>query len=221
MFKYCLFLFFVIFFLPPKNCLAAGHIFSDSSFTTSTNKFSPGQTVYLRVQAFSDGSERNLRLLDSNKNQIKQMQLAQNGNLYEASFPAPEDSGVYYVDIRISNGLGSVFSSQENINVGEGGSSASSSVNTVINSSNQVAVNSEAQAKIEGEGKVTVNGQTYTSNSTPKSPTPTPTESVTTAEQETQSSQSEDFPQSPKSRNVFVNINKFLADLYLKLTNLF
>ena len=200
--------------------MSAGHIFPDSDFTTSTNTFSPGQTVYVRVQAFSDGSERNLKLLDSDKNQIKQIQLVQNGNLYEASFPAPEDSGVYYVDIRISNGLGSVFSSQENINVGEGGSSASSSVNTVINSSNQVEVNSEAQAKIEGEDKVTVNGQAYTSNSTP-SPTPTPTETVVLTDQETQSSQTEDFPQPPKSRNVFVNINNFLAELYLKLTNLF
>jgi len=213
----------VLFLFAPKNIFASGHVFSDSSYSVSTNKFSAGQTVYVKVQASSSSNEKILRLLDSNKNQIKQIEMIQNSNIYTASFNAPKGDGIYYLDIRISDGAGSVFASQENINVGGGGSSATASVNTVINSStNRIEVNSDdVSVRVEGEGKVSVNGDQYSSNNTPRSstlsqePTPTlivendlPDEVITS-------------PSALENKNIFQQINNFFSDLVLKLTNLF
>lgn len=205
-----------------KIVYAAGHTFSDSGYSISTNKFSVNQIVYVRVEASSTNSEKILRLLDANKNQIKQIEMSQNNNIYTASFNAPVGDGVYYVDIRISDGNGSVFASQENINVGSGGSSAYSSVNTSINSSeNRVEVNSgDVSVKVSGEGKVTVNGKEYTSNNTPQSPVvsqePTPIEEPEELLLETPTP----TPPIQETKNIFQQINNFFSGLLSKLTNL-
>lgn len=99
------------------------NIFSDPAFTQPTHNFSPGQTVYVKVEAPGSGDqEKTLRLLDHDKKEVLRLALTQSGSgpyIFTASFAAPSTPGVYYVDIKIRNGQGSVFSSQENINVGK------------------------------------------------------------------------------------------------------
>lgn len=104
-------------------------IFSDTGFSQATNQFSPGQTVYVRVEAQGSGDkEKTLRVLDAGKDEVERMSLDQSGTgpyVFTASFAAPNAAGVYYVDIKLDSGQGSVYSAQANINVGDSGRSAS------------------------------------------------------------------------------------------------
>lgn len=99
-------------------------IFSDPAYSQPTHNFSPGQRVYIKVEAFGGEKGKTLRLLDSSKNEIQRLTLNQSGNVFTTSFTAPETSGIYYIDIKIE-GEGSSFASQENINVGKGCTSCS------------------------------------------------------------------------------------------------
>jgi len=98
-------------------------IFSDPAYTKPTHNFSPGQTVYIKVEVPGGGEqEKILRLLDYDKREIKRLTLAHSGSgpyIFTTSFAAPATPGIYYVDIKIKGG-GSSFASQENINVGKG-----------------------------------------------------------------------------------------------------
>lgn len=95
-------------------------VFSDSSFTQGTHQFNVGQTVYVRVEVSGSGDkERNLYLLDGEKNEFRKIVLERSGDgpfVFTAEFLAPEMAGVYYLDIKIKSD-GFSFSSQENINV--------------------------------------------------------------------------------------------------------
>lgn len=111
-------------------------IFSDPAFTQPTHNFSPGQMVYVRVESLVSGDrEKTLRILDAEKREIQKLNLNQTGSLFTASFPAPNNPGVYYIDIKIEDLGGSKFASQENINVGE--------------ATGAVSVSSEAKAEVE------------------------------------------------------------------------
>lgn len=98
-------------------------IFSDSSYSKPTHNFSSGQTVYIRVENVGNGDKKKkILLLDSAKKEISTITLSQSGSgpyLFTTSFKAPNEAGIYYVDIKIDSGSGSVYSSQQNINVGE------------------------------------------------------------------------------------------------------
>lgn len=127
-------------------------IFSDAEFSQPVNRFLPGQMVYIRIKAQGSGDkEKTLRVLDSNKKEVQKITLEQVGSgpfVFTASFLAPDASGVYYVDIKIDNGQGSVFSSQENINVGDSDGSASVSSeaeSVVVSTSSSVATLSGAE----------------------------------------------------------------------------
>jgi len=63
--------------------------------------------------------EKTLKLLDSEKKEVLRQDFEISGGMYSASFIAPNKEGVYYLDIKIDNGQGSVFTSQQNINIGE------------------------------------------------------------------------------------------------------
>lgn len=96
------------------------YIFSDSNYTESTNKFSPGQKIYVRVEgSFRADKEKNLKLLNAAKEEILKIVLDQNGNLFTTSLNAPSNPGTYYLDIRIE-GEGSSFNAQQNLTIGEG-----------------------------------------------------------------------------------------------------
>jgi len=115
-------------------------IFSDSSYSQSTHNFLPGQTVYVRVENVGNGDkQKRLLLLDSSKKEISAITLNQSGSgpyLFTSSFKAPDKPGIYYVDIKIDSGSGSVYSSQQNINIGE--------------LQAQVSVSSEARSEVKG-----------------------------------------------------------------------
>jgi len=113
----------------------SGSIFSDSNFSQPTNNFSPQQTVYVKLESFVNGDkEKTLRILDSEKREIQRLNLNRNDNIFTASFTAPDVSGVYYLDIKIKDNQGSVYSSQENINIGEvSGQSVSSEATAASN----------------------------------------------------------------------------------------
>lgn len=115
-------------------------IFSDAAYTKPTHNFSAGQMVYVKVESAIGGDkEKTLRVLDSEKKEIKRINLNQAGNIFTTSFPTPNTSGVYYVDIKIEDSSGSKFASQENINVGEtsGSVSAEAEAKTTIESAPQ------------------------------------------------------------------------------------
>lgn len=96
-------------------------IFSDAQFSQPAHNFNPGQTVYVRVEETGSGDRQKLlRLLDNDKNEILHQDLLRSGNgpyIYTLSFLTPNQSGIYYVDIKIES-TGSSFASQENITVG-------------------------------------------------------------------------------------------------------
>ena len=110
-------------------------LFSDSGYTQAASRFNSGQIVYLRIPWKESGDkEKTLRLLNSNKSEINRFSLNQSGGYYTSSFSAPKSSGVYYVDVRIDNGSGSILVNQQDINVGQENSgsvvAASTSVTT-------------------------------------------------------------------------------------------
>lgn len=123
----------------------AGGIFSDPAYSQSTNNFSSGQMVYVRVETAGAGERKNeLQVLDAEKEIIQAMSMNKSGAgpyVYTASFRAPEASGVYYVDIKIE-GEGSSFASQKNINVdgGGGASSVSSVAKSIVGQEPQVEI---------------------------------------------------------------------------------
>jgi len=98
-------------------------IFSDPGFSQSTSQFSPEQIVYVQVKINNNGDQQKLlRLLDSNKKEIERIILSQSGSgpfVFTTSFSSPKTSGIYYVDIKIESDHGSVFTSQQNITVGD------------------------------------------------------------------------------------------------------
>jgi len=105
----------------PKNVLPKTQIiFSDTNYSQPTNDFSVGQTVYLKIENSGCGcSQKILRVLDNNKNEISQLTLDRAGDgpyVFTASFSAPATEEIYYVDIKIE-GSGSSYANQQNINV--------------------------------------------------------------------------------------------------------
>ncbi len=57
-----------------------------------------------------------LYLLDQNKNNIFNLTLTKEGNVYKTSFKAPKTAGVYYVHID-AKGAGLAFAGEKNINI--------------------------------------------------------------------------------------------------------
>lgn len=143
-------------------------IFSDPSYSKSAHNFFSGQTVYIRVKNAGNGDkQKTLLLLDSAKKEIFALNLNQSGSgpyLFTTTFKAPDKSGIYYVDIKIDSGSGSVYSSQQNINVGE--------------LQAQVSISSEAKSEVKGVSTIkpsatpTVISPTATLVPTPETPLP-------------------------------------------------
>ena len=133
------------------------HVFSDAGYQTATHNFFPNQTIYVRVEFAASGDLKQvLKILDAQKNEVRRISLERQGSgpfIYTAAFSSPNEPGVYYLDIRIENGQGSVFASQENINVGESESNsvAVSEVHSQVNSG--VTLTATRMPKITPTGK--------------------------------------------------------------------
>ena len=91
-------------------------IYSDSSFSNQQTNFTPGATVYLKVESSIKGNNNSFELLDENKKFVKNINLEWNGNYYLGEFISPLGTGIYYVTIKIEDGS-SHFSGQSNITV--------------------------------------------------------------------------------------------------------
>ncbi len=129
---------FPLFFLLSSNVLAIEtknkvQVSSSAGFETQERDFSAGQRIYVRLQSSSSGDkEKTLKLLDSEKKEVLRLDFEVSGGMYSASFIAPNKGGVYYLDIRIDSGQGSVFAGQQNINIGEATGSVASSVESRV-----------------------------------------------------------------------------------------
>jgi len=91
---------------------------SDPDFAQTTNNFSSGQTVYVKILSSLQGNRRRF-LLNSEKKEIQRLNLSHQEGFFIASFPAPETPGIYYLDFQIEDSSGSKLAAQLNINVGE------------------------------------------------------------------------------------------------------
>lgn len=127
-------------------------IFSDPHFSQPSHSFNPGDKIYVRIKTIIDGEkEKRLRLLDAEKKTLETLILAKSGQnpfIYSLSFAAPIDPGIYYLDIKIRDGQGSVYASQSNINVGRASGQAVSSEAIAI------AESGESQAEAVSETTV-------------------------------------------------------------------
>jgi len=91
--------------------------FSDIDYSNSSVNFSPGQDVFVQVDAGSDQPAMvNFVLLNSKKEQVLEISYNKQGSLYLGKFTAPKEAGVYYVHIEIK-GEGLAFSGERNINI--------------------------------------------------------------------------------------------------------
>ena len=129
-------------------------IASDASFAAKTLKFNSGQTIYVRVTAENDGSDKHvLNLRDNNYSLITAYSMTRSGNQFLVNFPAPGSSGIYSLEANITS-AGSVTNFVKTIEVGGGGTG-----------------NSQVNVKIENK----VNpGNQVLSETNPASPTQTP-----------------------------------------------
>lgn len=131
-------------------------IFADPNFTQPTNNFSPGQMVYVKVESFVNGDrEKTLRILDSDKRETQRFNLNHSGNIFTVSFAAPNTSGIYYVDIKIRDFQGSVYSSQENIIVGQVSGQSVSSEAVAIAEGGEGQVEAVAESIVEEKAQPT------------------------------------------------------------------
>lgn len=111
-------------------------IFSDASYSTATNVFSAGQTIYIKAETeISGSSRRDVSILDSSKKEVSKFQLQIASGYFFASFPAPSEEGTFYIDIKIE-GNGGNWAYQSNIAVGKTSSSSVSTSSKSVSSSN-------------------------------------------------------------------------------------
>src|SRR3989344_4992705 len=92
---------------------------SDSNFFSQTINFSAGQTIYVRVTANNEGTDkRQLNLRDNQYNLIKSYTLAKDGSKFTISLPAPSSEGYYSLEAQIVS-AGSKNTSVKTIKVGK------------------------------------------------------------------------------------------------------
>ena len=181
-------------FLATKNNVFASDltIATDSNFSSQTDNFAAGQTIYVKVNANSDGSEkRQLNVRDNNYNLLQSFTLDYlGGNEFKKTITAPQNEGYYSLEARIE-AEGSVSTSVETIKVGE-----------PQNASININVNSKS------------GGQTTLGNKTTPAPSPSPNPSPSA------STLTESTPQVSEStlvddkKGIFQQIKEFFEKLF-------
>lgn len=108
--------------------------YSDSSYTASSNRFTLGSPIYIRIVTQSKGTQkRTIQILDSNKNKIQEVvpQIKADGDtLVYTGITTINNPGTYYLDVKIEDGSNS-FSLQQNIEI-TGNKEPEVSVGTII-----------------------------------------------------------------------------------------
>ena len=92
---------------------------SDSNFSSQTTNFSAGQTIYVRVNANNEGTDKHqLNLRDNQYNLIQSYNLNKEGSKFTASLTAPSSEGYYSLEAQITSS-GSNNTSVKTIKVGQ------------------------------------------------------------------------------------------------------
>ena len=92
---------------------------SDSNFSSQTTNFSAGQTIYVRVNANNEGTDKHqLNLRDNQYNLISTYNLNKEGSKFTASLGAPSSEGYYSLEAQIVS-AGSNNTSAKTIKVGK------------------------------------------------------------------------------------------------------
>lgn len=132
-------------------------ISANSDFSNQKTEFSPGETVYVKVTANSEGkTKKELNLRDNQYNLISTYGLNYlGGNTFQGSLSAPANSGTYSLETRIES-EGSVSNSVKTIKVGSSSSGAS------------------VKVKIENSTGKVLSNNTVSPSQNQKTPTPAP-----------------------------------------------
>src|SRR3990167_11159413 len=98
-----------VFILGPSASVQAGdnglEVASDSNFSSQTTNFSAGQTIYVRVTANNEGTDKHqLNLRDNQYNLISSYNLNREGSEFTASLAAPSSEGYYSLEAQIEDG---------------------------------------------------------------------------------------------------------------------
>src|SRR3989344_5482775 len=131
---------------------SAMEIAADSAFTNKTLKFNAGQTIYVRVTAENDGSDKHvLNLRDNNYSLITTYSMTKSDSEFLVNFTAPSSAGIYSLEANITSS-GSVANFVKTIEVGEGGannSQVSVKINNQVNTDNQVNTGNQSSSTSE------------------------------------------------------------------------
>src|SRR3990170_5175966 len=92
---------------------------SDSNFSSQTINFSAGQTIYVRVTANNEGTDKHqLNLRDNQYNLISTYNLNKEGSRFTASLAAPSSDGYFSLEAQIVS-AGSNNTSVKTIKIGD------------------------------------------------------------------------------------------------------
>ena len=92
---------------------------SDSNFSSQTINFSAGQTIYVRVTANNEGTDKHqLNLRDNQYNLISSYNLSKEGSQFTASLAAPSSDGYFSLEAQIVS-AGSNNTSVKTIKIGD------------------------------------------------------------------------------------------------------
>ena len=139
-------LFALVFFASIQAGDTSLEIASDSNFSSQTINFSAGQTIYVRVNANNEGTDKHqLNLRNNQYNLIQSYNLNKEGFKYTASLPAPSSEGYYSLEAQIVS-AGSNNTSVKTIKVGQ---PQNANVKVSVNESSS-GTSQSPQAEVKG-----------------------------------------------------------------------
>ena len=112
-------IFILVFFASVQAGDTSLEVASDSNFSSQTINFSAGQTIYVRVNANNEGTDKHqLNLRDNQYNLIQSYNLNKEGSKFTTSLAAPSSEGYYSLEAQITSS-GSNNTSVKTIKVGQ------------------------------------------------------------------------------------------------------
>lgn len=176
---------------------------TDASFATSTQDFSPGQTIYVRISADNSGeTSHQLNLRDNQYNNLESFTLNKlSGNQFSINFSAPQNEGYYSLESQVES-QGSISTSVKTIKVG---------------SPQNASVKVNIQNKVQGQS---VTDQFNTNNQKPPSPPANSSPLPTNFSEEPEIFDNPDFTFEDKPHqksNFLLNLEQFIKILWNSL----
>ena len=139
-------LFALVFFASIQAGDTSLEIASDSNFSSQTINFSAGQTIYVRVNANNEGTDKHqINLRNNQYNLIQSYNLNKEGFKYTASLQAPSSEGYYSLEAQIVS-AGSNNTSVKTIKVGQ---PQNANVKVSVNESSS-GTSQSPQAEVKG-----------------------------------------------------------------------